>query len=169
VNEDAVELAPPLTREEASNLAKQLAPYIAKELLITPTICGKGKVHKGHRVSLMNTLFNLNSGDVYIEDFVFFGHNVSVLTGTHAADQFDLNRQRAVPPTGRDIRIGRGAWINSGAIIIGPCTIGEDAVIAAGSVVLGDVRPGWFYAGAPARPKKPVHEKYARLLTDEAP
>jgi len=44
-----------------------------------------------------------------------------------------------------------GVWVASNATIIGPCIIGENAVIGAGSVVLGDVEPYTIVAGNPAR------------------
>jgi len=44
-----------------------------------------------------------------------------------------------VPKTGRDVVIGRGAWVSSNALVLGPCRIGEHAVVAAASVVTADV------------------------------
>ena len=55
--------------------------------------------------------------------------------------------------------IGAGAWIASGAIIIGPSTIGEHAVVSAGSVVKGDVEPYFIVAGNPASPVGKVRPK----------
>jgi maltose O-acetyltransferase len=52
---------------------------------------------------------------------------------------------------GRAVRIGRNVWIGGGAIILPGVTIGDDAVIGAGSVVTRDVAPGAQVAGNPAR------------------
>jgi acetyltransferase-like isoleucine patch superfamily enzyme len=98
-----------------------------------------------------NALFNVVSGEVRIEDFVFFGHNVTVLTGTHDTSKFDRDRQFSAPSSGRDITIGRGAWIASNAIIMGPCKIGKHSVVAAGSLVNCDVPESCVFAGVPAR------------------
>lgn len=98
-----------------------------------------------------NATFNLSSGSIRIEDWAFFGHEVKVLTGTHDATRFNRERQTAVPRKGRDITIKQGAWICTGATIIGPCTIGEHAVVAAGSVVTHDVPAYAVVGGAPAR------------------
>jgi acetyltransferase-like isoleucine patch superfamily enzyme len=46
--------------------------------------------------------------------------------------------------------IGNDVWIGWGARIVGPATIGDGAVISAGSVVLGDVPPYAVVAGNPA-------------------
>jgi acetyltransferase-like isoleucine patch superfamily enzyme len=74
------------------------------------------------------------------------------LTGTHDAAETREARQRAVPPEGRDVEIGAGAWIGTRALVLGPCRIGADAVVAAGSVVTRDVPDGGKVAGVPARP-----------------
>lgn len=47
--------------------------------------------------------------------------------------------------------IGDRVWISPGAAVLGGVTIGDDAVIGAGSVVLRDVAPGSVVAGIPAR------------------
>ncbi|HLN88774.1 MAG TPA: acyltransferase [Candidatus Binatia bacterium] len=86
-----------------------------------------------------NATFNLSSGTISIGDYVSFGHNVSVITGTHDIQKVGIERQKAVPTSGRDIVIRRGAWIASNATIIGPCTIGENSVIGACCLVRGDV------------------------------
>lgn len=42
-------------------------------------------------------------------------------------------------------------WVGAGAIILSGVTIGERAIIAAGSVVKEDVPPRWVVAGVPAK------------------
>jgi len=56
-----------------------------------------------------------------------------------------------VPAEGRDVEIGPGAWIGTRAIVLGPCRVGADAVVAAGAVVTHDVPDGARVAGVPAR------------------
>lgn len=67
----------------------------------------------------------------------------------------DHPRDAAVRSTGaelgRPIRIGRNVWIGGGAIILPGITIGDDAVIGAGSVVTRDVPAGAIARGNPAR------------------
>ena len=55
------------------------------------------------------------------------------------------------PSGGRDIVIHEGAWLASNVTILGPCQIGEHAVVAAGAVVVDDVRPYTVVGGVPAR------------------
>jgi acetyltransferase-like isoleucine patch superfamily enzyme len=98
-----------------------------------------------------NALFNVGSGDITVGEYAFFGHNVSVLTGTHDITKFGRERQLAIPRTGRDIVIGEGAWVASNAMVLGPCVIGAHAVVGGGSLVLGDVEPYTIVAGSPAK------------------
>ncbi len=51
-----------------------------------------------------------------------------------------------------DVTIGRNVWIGMGSIVLKGVTIGDGAVIAAGSVVTGDVAPNTLAGGVPARP-----------------
>jgi acetyltransferase-like isoleucine patch superfamily enzyme len=98
-----------------------------------------------------NALFNVSSGDITVGPYAFFGHDVSVLTGTHDIDKFDRERQTAIPRTGRDVVIHQGAWLASGVLVLGPCEIGAHAVVGAGSLVLGDVPPYAIVVGRPAK------------------
>nr|WP_274915256.1 DapH/DapD/GlmU-related protein [Streptomyces sp. WZ-12] len=50
----------------------------------------------------------------------------------------DLTR-RSLPWQGGSVSIGAGVRIGAGATIVGPCAIGNDAVITAGAVVVGDI------------------------------
>lgn len=126
----------------------------------------RAKLHIHPTAVLNNALFNLSSGEITIEEHAFFGHSVSVLTGTHDVTRFDRARQVGVPKTGRDVVIGRGAWVSSNALVLGPCRIGEHAVVAAASVVTADVPPYAIVAGTPAKvvrmippPDQPAEEK----------
>ncbi len=54
--------------------------------------------------------------------------------------------------SGKPVRVGRNVWIGGGAILLPGVTIGDDAIIGAGSVVTRDVAKGATVAGNPARP-----------------
>lgn len=51
----------------------------------------------------------------------------------------------------RAIRVKDGAWIGVGSIILGGVTIGEQSIVAAGSIVINDVADGAIVGGAPAK------------------
>jgi len=133
-------------------LESRTLQLLARALLDTHVVFGdRRRVRIGKSAVVNNALFNVQSGDIEIGESVFFGHNVCLLTGTHDYGKAGGDRVDAVPPAGRDIVVGEGAWIASNATILGPCRIGEHAVVAAGAVVTGDVDAYTVVAGIPAR------------------
>jgi acetyltransferase-like isoleucine patch superfamily enzyme len=97
---------------------------------------------------------------VAIEDNVFIGHSVTFINDSYP---------RSTTPSG-DLQteadwkvektlIRRGASIGSGSTILGNITIGENAIVGAGSVVTKDVPANAIVAGNPA--------KVLRLITGE--
>jgi acetyltransferase-like isoleucine patch superfamily enzyme len=119
----------------------------------------RARLHIDPTAVVNNALFNLSSGDVTVGPYVFFGHNVSVLTGTHDIEVFDQERQLAIPRTGRDVVIHRGAWLASEVLVLGPCEIGANAVVGAGSLVLGDVPPYAIMVGRPAKLVRMIEQR----------
>ncbi|CAN5475800.1 sugar O-acetyltransferase [soil metagenome] len=91
-------------------------------------------------------------GGIELGDDVMLGPGVRIITSGHPLDPALRRRQVTVAP----IVVGRNVWIGAGATILQGVTIGDDAVVAAGAVVTGDVPPAVLAAGAPARVVKPV-------------
>lgn len=89
---------------------------------------------------------------VTIEDDVFIGHNVTFINdryprATRDGGGLQTEADWSCVPT----LIKRGASIGSSATILCGLTIGEKAMVGAGSVVTKDVGPGSVVAGNPAR------------------
>jgi acetyltransferase-like isoleucine patch superfamily enzyme len=120
--------------------------------LFRPLVYGDPtRLHIAPTAVVNNALFNLSSGEITVGEYAFFGHNVSVLTGTHDWTKFGRERQLAVPDSGRDVVIEEGAWVSSNAVVVAPCRIGAHSVVGVASLVLGDVEPYTVVAGSPAR------------------
>ena len=102
---------------------------------------------------MVNTQFNTSSGDIFIGEYTFTGHNVSIITGCHDYNETLKNRQEAAPMTGNDIIIGEGVWLGTNSIILGPNKIGDNAVIAAGAVVVPNtnIPANTIFGGIPAK------------------
>lgn len=95
---------------------------------------------------------------VTIEDEVFVGHNVNFLNDRYpAATTEDGAPKRDSDWTLEPIVVKRRAAIGTGAIILPGLTIGEGAVVGAGSVVTKDVHDGAVVAGVPARVMTPLN------------
>jgi acetyltransferase-like isoleucine patch superfamily enzyme len=150
----------PLSAEEHELLAQS---HTAQPALV-PADPGTARIHGPQEwlhitnsTSCSTTLFNTVSGHIYVGAWSFFGQDCAVLTGEHPSWKQLDNRQLEIVTECNHIVIGKGVWIASRAIIIGPCRIGDHAVIAAGSVVLpGDYEGGCLYAGNPAVFKKRI-------------
>jgi acetyltransferase-like isoleucine patch superfamily enzyme len=138
--------------------------------LFRPLIYGDPeRLHVHQTAILNNALINLSSGDVTIGEYAFFGHNVSILTGTHDWTKFGAERQVAVPSSGRDVVIEEGAWLSSHVVVVAPCRIGAHSVVGVGSLVLGDVEPYTVVAGSPAKVLKQIPRPDAPATTAADP
>lgn len=147
-----------------SQLAEALYPHFRHKLMHSPSVFGGSaeKISVEPNVVLMNTFFNVRSGKVRIGSGTFFGHDVSVLTGSHSVEKRGVERQQAIPDAGNDIIIGRDCWIASKATILGPCVIEDNVIVAAGSLVSaggGRLESGWIYGGIPAKKIKKIPQE----------
>lgn len=88
-------------------------------------------------------------GSIAIGDGVAIASDVTIMDTDHHTIVGTMSEPQP-------IRIGNHVWIGTKAIILKGVTIGDGAVIAAGSVVNKDVEPGWLYGGVPARKIRPV-------------
>jgi acetyltransferase-like isoleucine patch superfamily enzyme len=89
---------------------------------------------------------------VTIEDGVFIGHGVTFINdlyprATTGEGELQTESDWSVQPT----LIKKGASIGSGATILAKVTVGENAIVGAGSVVTKDVPAETVVAGNPAR------------------
>jgi acetyltransferase-like isoleucine patch superfamily enzyme len=94
---------------------------------------------------------------VTIEDDVFVGHNVSFINdkyprSTVPGHGLQTEADWKVVPT----LVKRGASIGTSSTIMCGVTIGENAIVGAGSVVTKDVQPNTIVAGVPARVKRTI-------------
>jgi acetyltransferase-like isoleucine patch superfamily enzyme len=88
---------------------------------------------------------------VTIEDDVFIGHSVTFINDLYpratAAGQLQTEADWKVEPT----CVKKGASVGSGTTILAKVTIGENAIIGAGSVVTKDIPANTIAYGNPAR------------------
>lgn len=82
---------------------------------------------------------------ITIGDHCALGPRVRVLSATHDYHRLDL------PDRAASVTIGHHVWIGAGTTILPGVSIGDGAVVAAGSVVTRDVAPFSIVAGNPAR------------------
>jgi acetyltransferase-like isoleucine patch superfamily enzyme len=124
-------------------------------LLIPPFYTASGnEIRVGRNVFVNQNCTFYDLGGLDVADDVMIGPNVSIITAGHSLEP---SRRRAAT-IGKPIVIERNVWIAAGATIIGGVTVGENAVVAAGSVVTKDVAPNTLVGGNPARVIRSIAE-----------
>ncbi len=101
-------------------------------------------IHIGKNVVIMPYFKCMSAGNVYIEDNTRIALNVSVITNNHDFYERDIL-------TIKDVHICKNVWIGAGATILSGITIGENAIVGAGSVVTKDVEANTVVVGNPAK------------------
>lgn len=87
-----------------------------------------------------------DQGGITLGDNCLVGHNVVFATLNHG---FAPEERQSMLPA--PIVVGRNVWIGSNSTILRGVTIGDNSIIAAGSVVTKDVPANAIVAGVPAR------------------
>jgi acetyltransferase-like isoleucine patch superfamily enzyme len=85
-----------------------------------------------------------------IGDDVFTGPYVYITDQNHGYADPDTPIGRQLP-VNKPVEVGAGSWLGAGAIVLPGARIGRNVVVAAGSVVRGDVPDHSVVAGVPAR------------------
>jgi acetyltransferase-like isoleucine patch superfamily enzyme len=108
----------------------------------------------GHNCKISSHTFICEG--VTIEDEVFVGHSVAFINDMYPRATADGRLQSESDWKVEKTLVKRGASIGSGATILAKVTIGENAIIGAGSVVTKDVPANTIVAGNPARVLRPL-------------
>ena len=95
------------------------------------------------RIDIGNNV--LMGSHIYISD-----HNHGLYKGTVQSQPSEPPMQRQLGGGG-SVVIGDNVWIGDNVVILGPADIGSGAILAANSVVRGEVSPNSMFAGAPAK------------------
>ena len=115
----------------------------------------------GYRTTIGDDFFSnfnltiLDGGGVEIGDRVFIGPNVGIYTANHPTD---VRRREKGYEWALPVKIGNKVWIGGGVTILPGVTIGDNTVIAAGSVVTKDIPANVVAAGNPCKVIKEAEE-----------
>ena len=142
-----------LTFNDADEIRTLFSELIGKKvddrfLLIPPFYTAGGdEINVGRNVFINQNCTFYDLGGLDIADDVLIGPNVSIITAGHPLEP----ALRCSVTIGKPIVIERNVWIAANATIVGGVTIGENSVVAAGSVVTKDIPPNTLVGGNPAR------------------
>ena len=87
---------------------------------------------------------------IWIGNDSLIGAYCYIISGNHRFDQRDLPI-RVQGYEGEPITIGRGVWLGAHVVVLPGVTIGDKAVVGAGSVVTSSIPGAEVWAGVPAR------------------
>jgi len=111
----------------------------------------------GNRCKISSHTVICEGGTLEVE--VFVGHNVTFTNDRYPRATANGKLQTEADWPCIPTLVKRGASIGSGAVLLCGITVGENALIGAGSVVLRDVPPDTVVAGNPARILKSLAPK----------
>jgi acetyltransferase-like isoleucine patch superfamily enzyme len=156
-------IAPSVKLGQAVRLSKFINLYgcsIGDETKIGAFVEIQKNASVGRRCKISSHTFVCEG--VTIEDNVFVGHGVTFINDSYPrATTEEGGLQTESDWTVEKTLVKRGASIGSGCTILANLTIGENAIVGAGSVVTRDVPPNAIVAGNPA--------KVLRLAENPAP
>ena len=108
-------------------------------------------IHVGRNVFINAACHFQDQGGITIGDGCLIGHAVVFATLNHGIAPDSRASMTPAP-----IVLGRNVWVGSNSTILQGVTIGDNAIIAAGSVVTKDVGADTIVGGVPARFIRPI-------------
>ena len=149
---------PPRDRAKRKKLMRTIVGKIGEEFNIeSPFQCDYGyNIEIGENFYSNHNLIILDVGRVKIGDNVQVAPNVSIYTAGHPVHPETRNTGYEY---GIDITIGDNVWIGGSVSILPGVTIGENAVIGAGSVVTKEIPANVIAAGNPCRVIREITEE----------
>ena len=129
--------------------------------LIPPFYTGFGRnIQFGKNVFVNSAGTFMDRGGIYIDDEVFIGPKVNLITINHDINPFNRNTTICKP-----IHIEKRVWIGVAVTILPGVRIGENSIIGANAVVTKDVPSNTIVGGNPAKVIKTIDvEKYRQEL-----
>lgn len=114
---------------------------------------GGGRIYCADNVNINAECMLVASSDITIGKNSTLAYRTILTTNANPNSPYN-ELCKIYPPIHKEIRIGDNVWIGAGVIVLPGCRIGNNSVIAAGSVVCSDIPDNCMAAGAPAKVKK---------------
>jgi maltose O-acetyltransferase len=134
---------------ESAALPELLGSIGEESEVRAPFFCDYGfNIFIGRGVFMNFNCVLLDVGMIHIGDLTQIGPAVQIYAADHPRD---AATRRACLELGRPVRVGSAVWIGGGSILLPGVTVGDNAIIGAGSVVTRDVAAGATVVGNPAR------------------
>ena len=148
----------PTEGEKRQALLKEMFAEIGKGCYLEPPFhsnFGGGHCHFGNYVYANFGLTLVDDTHIYVGDYTMFGPHVTVATAGHPI--YPELREKLYQYN-MSVHIGRNCWIGAGVLIMPGVTIGDNAVIGAGSVVTKDIPSNVLAFGSPCKVQREIGE-----------
>ena len=135
-----------------ANFLRFVGAKVGRDVVIYPQVWiapGRSLVI-GDDVDLALGVLITTSGGVVIGDRTLIGYRTQIISSNHRIPD-ELGRIFGAGHVDGRVEIGSDVWIGGGAIILPGVSIGDGAVVAAGSVVSRYVEAGAIVGGVPNR------------------
>lgn len=152
----------PAKIEEKTALIKKLFGKIGGPFFIEPPfMCDYGyNIEIGSNFYVNHNCIILDTAKVIFGDNVMIGPNCGFYTAGHPLDAEHRNAglEYAYP-----IKVGSNVWIGGNVVVLPGVSIGDNAVIGAGSVVTKDIPSGVVAVGNPCRVIREITDEDKKL------
>ena len=144
--------------EKRKEIMQKLFKSVGENVWIEPDFhCEFGKnITIGSNVYINFGCVILDCGQVTIGNNTLIGPNVGIYNANHVLDAEERIAGGLIPG---NVHIGNRVWIGGNTILLPNVTIGDDAVIGAGSIVTHDIPSGVVAVGNPCRVLRKITEK----------
>ncbi len=143
--------------ERRREIMEQLFKSVGEDVFIEPNFrCEMGRnITIGSHAYINFDCVMLDNAPITLGDYVWIAPMVGLFATNHMLD-FEERKNGACQA--KPIAIGNGAWLGGHVSVLGGVTIGEGAVIGAGSVVTHDIPANTIAVGNPARVLREITE-----------
>lgn len=149
-------LRPSQTEAREQLLREILGTTPERFTIVPPFLCDYGhNIHLGKNFFANYNCVMLDEAPITIGDNVLIAPNVGLYTAGHP---IDVERRNEWLEYAWPITIGNNVWICGGVTVAPGVTIGDNTIIAAGSVVTSDIPANVIAGGNPCRVIRPVTE-----------
>lgn len=143
--------------EGRMSLLKKILGKTGENICIEPSFwCDYGyNIEAGENFYANHNLVILDCAKVIFGDNVFIGPNCSFYTASHPINAKQRNEGLE---TAQPIKVGNNVWFGGNVVVLPGVSIGNNAVIGAGSVVTKDIPENVVAVGNPCKPVRNVEQ-----------